>query len=225
MTENTTPQPTPKKKNIERLVFSAIFIALASVLSLFQPFQLPQGGGITILSMLPMVIIAYRYGMVWGLGSAFIYSVLQMLFGFSTVSAFFLPGDDQQIWWKAIIICFVDYILAYTAMCLGGLFRKKANASTALCLGSIVALSVRYLCHILSGAIFFGSWAEWWFTDVMGGDFGASVLAEYSGFGLATFYSVIYNGLYMIPEIILTAIGAYIVGKIPFVVGKSQNTL
>ena len=175
--------------------------------------------------LLPIVIIAYRYGMLWGVGSAFIFSVLQMLFGFSTVSAFFMPGDNQQVWWKAIIICLMDYIIAYTAMCLGGLFRKKANASTALCLGSIVALSARYLTHILSGAIFFGSWAEWWFTDVMGGDFGASVLAEYSGFGLALFYSVIYNGLYMIPEIILTAVGAYIVGKIPAVVGKSQNTL
>lgn len=209
--------------NTERLVVSAVFIALASVLSIFQPFALPQGGGITILSMLPMVIIAYRYGVAWGLISSFVYSVIQMLLGFNTVSAFFMPGDNQQVWWKAILICFIDYILAYSAMCLGGLFRKKANASVAICTGSIVALSVRYLMHIISGAIFFGVWAEWWFTDVMGGEFGASVLETYSGFGLALFYSVIYNGLYMIPEIILTAIGGYIVGKIPAIVGKEIN--
>ena len=85
----------------------------------------------------------------------------------------------------------------------------------ALCFGAIVALTVRYIVHIISGAVFFGAWAEWWFTDVMAGDFGASVLEKYSGFSLALFYSVIYNGLYMIPEIIITAIGGYVVGKIP----------
>ena len=207
-------------KSTERLVLSAIFIALASVLSMLQPFALPQGGGITILSMLPIIILAYRYGLLWGLGSSFIYSVIQMLLGFGTVSAFFLPGDDQQLWWKAILICLMDYVIAYTCMCLGGLFRKSNNASVSLTLGSIIALSCRYLVHILSGAIFFGSWAEWWFTDVMSGDFGTSVLETYSGFGLALFYSVIYNGLYMIPEIILTAIGAFIVGKFSTIVGK-----
>ena len=216
-------QPLDKKQNVERLVFSAVFIALASVLSLFQPFQLPQGGGITILSMLPIIIIAYRYGMLWGLGSSIIYSVLQLLFGFSTVSAFFMPGDNHQVWWKAIIICLMDYVLAYTAMFLGGLFRKKANPSTALCLGSIVALSVRYLVHVLSGAIFFGAWAEWWFTDVMGGEFGAEVLAKYSGFGLALFYSVFYNGLYMIPEIIITVVAALAVSRIPLIKIQSKN--
>lgn len=218
-TEETINRPS-KKFNTERLAVTAVMIALASVLSIFQPLQLPQGGGITIMSMLPMILVAYRYGMLWGLGSSFIYSVIQIFLGFGTVTAFFMPGDDQQVWWKAVLIVFMDYILAYTAMCLGGLFRKSANPSVALCLGAVVALSARYLVHIISGAVFFGAWAEWWFTDVMAGDFGASVLETYSGFGLAAFYSVLYNGLYMIPEIILTSIGGFAVGKIPIVAKK-----
>ena len=218
-TEETINRPS-KKFNTERLAVTAVMIALASVLSIFQPLQLPQGGGITIMSMLPMILVAYRYGMLWGLGSSFIYSVIQMFLGFGTVTAFFMPGDDQQVWWKAVLIVFMDYILADTAMCLGGLFRKSANPSVALCLGAVVALSARYLVHIISGAVFFGAWAEWWFTDVMAGDFGASVLETYSGFGLAAFYSVLYNGLYMIPEIILTSIGGFAVGKIPIVAKK-----
>lgn len=218
-TEETINRPS-KKFNTERLAVTAVMIALASVLSIFQPLQLPQGGGITIMSMLPMILVAYRYGMLWGLGSSFIYSVIQMFLGFGTVTAFFMPGDDQQVWWKAVLIVFMDYILAYTAMCLGGLFRKSANPSVALCLGAVVALSARYLVHIISGAVFFGAWAECWFTDVMAGDFGASVLETYSGFGLAAFYSVLYNGLYMIPEIILTSIGGFAVGKIPIVAKK-----
>ena len=50
-------------KNTEKLVVSALLIALSSVLSIFQPFALPQGGGITILSMLPIILVSYRYGM------------------------------------------------------------------------------------------------------------------------------------------------------------------
>lgn len=208
-------QTKHKKPNTERLTVSAILIALASVLSLFTPLALPQGGGITIMSMLPIILISYRYGLKWGTAAAFIYSVIQLLFGFSTVSAFFMPGDSQEIWWRAILICLLDYIVAYTSMTLGGIFRKKMAAPVALCFGVVVALTVRYIVHIISGAIFFGVWAEWWFTDVMAGDFGASVLEKYSGFSLALFYSVFYNGLYMIPEIIITAIGGYVVGKIP----------
>lgn len=211
-----------KKQNIERLVVSAVFIALASVLSVLQPFALPMGGGITIMSMLPIVILSYRYGMLWGVASSFIYSVIQMFLGFSTVSAFFLPGDNYQVWWKAILIVLLDYIIAYTCMFLGGLFRGKSSPSTALCLGSIIALTARYLVHILSGAIFFGTWAQWWFTDVMAGEFGSAVLSSYSGFSLSLIYSVFYNGLYMIPEIIITAVGAFFIGKIPAVVGKQQ---
>ena len=209
-----------RKPNVERLVVSAVFIALASVLSIFQPFALPQGGGITIMSMLPIILLSYRYGMLWGLFSSFVYSVIQMLLGLNTVSAFFLPGDSQQIWWRAVLIVLLDYILAYSSMCLGGLFRNKANPTAALCLGAIVALSVRYLIHIISGAVFFGLWAEWWFTDIMGGEFGAAVLAKYSGFSLSLIYSVFYNGLYMLPEIILTAIGGFVVGKIPYIAKK-----
>ncbi len=218
-------QKTNKKQNTERLVISAVFIAVASVLSLLQPIALPMGGGITIMSMLPIVILSYRYGIKWGAVSAFIYSVIQMFLGFSTVSAFFIPGDNYQVWWKAILIVLLDYIVAYTCMCLGGLFRKSGNVSTALCLGSIVALSARYLVHILSGAVFFGTWAEWWFSDVMAGEFGATVLSSYSGFSLALIYSVFYNGLYMIPEIIITAVGAFVIGKIPAICGNGQTTI
>ena len=211
------------KINTQRLGLSAVFIALATVLSLFQPLRLPQGGGITIMSMLPIILIAYRYGVKWGLVSSIVFSVIQMLCGFNTVSSFFMPGDNQQIWWKAILICLIDYVIAYSVLCLGGLFRKRASAPVALTLGTIVAVSARYLAHIISGAIFFGSYAEWFFTDVMGGDFGAGMLSQYSGAGLAILYSVIYNGLYMIPEIIITAIGAAIVGNIPAIVGKVEK--
>ncbi len=210
-----------KSTKTEKITVSAIFIALGTILSLIQPFSLPQGGGITLLSMLPVIIISYRYGMAWGGVSAFCYSVLQMLTGFKTVSGFFV-GEDKMALPLALASILLDYLVAYSVLCLGGIFRKNNNTSVALCLGSIVAVSARYIVHIISGAIIFGTWAEWFFTDAMGGEFGAEVLANYSGFGLSLFYSIIYNGLYMIPEIIITAIGAYFIGKIPAITGNKK---
>lgn len=210
-----------KSSKTERLTVSAIFIALGTILSLIQPFSLPQGGGITLLSMLPVIIISYRYGMGWGLVSSLTYAVLQMLTGFKTVAGFFV-GEDKMAVWMALASCLLDYIVAYGVLCLGGLFRKNNKPSVALCLGSIVAIGARYIVHIISGAIIFGSWAEWFFTDAMGGEFGAQVLSQYSGAGLSIFYSIVYNGLYMIPEIIITAIGAYFIGKIPAITGSKS---
>ncbi|MFT3952489.1 MAG: energy-coupled thiamine transporter ThiT [Oscillospiraceae bacterium] len=209
-----------------RLVETAMLIALATVLALISkllPLQLPFGGSVTLVSMLPIVLISYRNGIRWGLMGAFVYAIIQILTGLDVVRAFFLPGDSQMVAWKAILVILFDYILAYTALGLGGLFRKSGSPVKALCLGSIVALALRYLCHIISGAIFFGTWAEWFFTDEFQitsvGDF---VLGHFSGTGLAVVYSVIYNGLYMIPEIIITALAAALIARVPVVVRQAD---
>lgn len=207
-------------KNTKKLAMSAMLVALSAVLAIISmaiPLQLPFGGSVTLASMLPIVLVGYMFGVKWGLGSAIVFAVVQMFLGWGTVSAFFLPGDSQMLWYKAIIVCLIDYILAYTVLGFSGIFAKKIKKSAlALCLGSIFALMLRYICHIISGAIFFGTWAEWFFTDVMPG-MGDWVLSSFSGGGLATVYSIVYNGLYMIPEIILTAVLAAIV---PAVMGK-----
>ena len=73
-----------KNKNTARLAECAIMIALASVLSLIkipQFFFTSLGGSITLFSMLPICVIAIKYGLGWGFGTAFIYSVMQLLFG------------------------------------------------------------------------------------------------------------------------------------------------
>ena len=207
------------KKRTQALTVSAIMIAFAvsiSALCAVLPFlNLPFGGGFTIASMLPIIIVAYMYGTKWGLLTAFTYSVLQMLLGFNTVSAFFLPGDSQMVWWRAILVILIDYIIAYTVLGLGGVFRKKFGIGKALCLGSIFAISLRYIAHVVSGAIFFGAWAEWFFTQDGFPAWGQTILNTFSGDALAVVYSIIYNGTYMIPEIIITAIVACFVTRIP----------
>ncbi len=214
------------KNRTEALTVSAVMIAFAisiSAVCAALPFiNLPFGGGFTVASMLPIIIVAYMYGTKWGLLTAFVYSFMQMLLGFNTVSAFFLPGDGQMIWYRAIIVCLIDYVIAYTVLGFGGVFRKKFGKARALCLGSILALSLRYLAHNVSGTIFFGSWAEWFFTQEGFPAWGQTILDTYSGTELSLIYSVIYNGTYMIPEIIITATFACLVVRIPQIKVKDE---
>ena len=207
------------KKRTQALTVSAIMIAFSvsiSAICAVMPFlNLPFGGGFTIASMLPIIIVAYMYGTKWGILTAFTYAILQMLLGFNTVSAFFMPGDSQMLWWRAVLVVFIDYLLAYTVLGLGGVFRKKFSTRKALVLGSIFAISLRYIAHIISGAIFFGTWAEWFFTQDGFYSWGESILNTFSGGSLALVYSIIYNGTYMIPEIIITAVVACFITRIP----------
>ena len=120
--------------------------------------------------------------------------------------------------WMALCVCFIDYILAYTALGLGGLFRKNMSCAEGLVLGCIDALGVRYLCHIVSGALFYGEWAEWFFTlEGIYELLGKSVLETFDGGALALLYSVVYNGCYMIPEIIITPLVSLLLLRIPSV--------
>ena len=207
------------KKRTQAITVSAIMIAFAvsiSAICAVMPFlNLPFGGGFTVASMLPIIIVAYMYGTKWGILTAFTYSVMQMLLGFNTISAFFLPGDSQMVWWRALIVIFIDYLLAYSVLGLGGIFRKKFEMKKALVLGSIFAISLRYIAHIASGVIFFGAWAEWFFTQEGFYSWGSVILDTFSGASLSLIYSIIYNGTYMIPEIIITAIVACFVVRIP----------
>lgn len=208
---------------LHRMIVTAMMLALSTVIALLcgliSFLNLPFGGSITIASMLPIVLISYMYGIKWGLFTGGVYSVIQMFLGHSTVSGLFTPGNDSyQGIWIALCICLLDYILAYMSLGLGGIFRKKiANKGLSLCLGSIVALAVCYAFHMLSGFIFYGAWAEWFFGDTIIADWAVSkwILQNISGKALAFVYSLVYNGCYMIPEIILTAILAFPIAKIP----------
>ena len=209
--------------NTRRLTESAMMIALSTIIAFICslipaiPFNFPFGGGVTIASMLPIILIAYLYGTRWGLLTAFVYSIVQMLLGHSTISSLFLPVEDggMQLY-AALLICLIDYVLAYTALGLGGVFRNKMSRGKALILGSLVALAARYLCHIVSGAIFYGAWAEWFFEqEGIYETIGKTVLESFHGNTLAVIYSVVYNGCYMIPEMIITPIAAWLVLRIP----------
>ncbi len=210
----------------KRITESAMLLAIAIVLELVSKIFIPEmpfGGQVTIVSMLPVVLISYRHGIKWGLFSAFVYALLEMALGAKTVSAAFLPGyfGDGAMIFNALLMCLLDYIVAFTVLGLGGIFRNRIKKpGVSLLCGSLVALGLRYLTHILSGYILFASYAEWFFTQEGFPAWGARLVETLSPFALGMTYSVVYNGFYMIPEIICTAVVSILLARVPKIVTK-----
>lgn len=171
-----------------KLVESAMLIAVATVLSLVK-IDMPMGGGMTVVSMLPLVIASHRYGWKWGAVTAFVYSVLQLMLGLDNVryaSSFIM----------AVGIVFLDYIVAYTLIGFSSLGEKVfKNSRAALAAGIAVTFFGRFVCHFITGV--------WIWDALWPNEFGmASVV-----------YSLVYNGWYMAGELVLTEIAAMLLYK------------
>lgn len=176
------------------LVTGGVLVALGTVLSFIKVFDLPYGGSITLCCMLPVMLFAYRTGIKWGLGAGFVFSVLELLFGLDALKG--ISGAT------VVGSIFLDYLLAFTVLGLAGIFRGKIkNDPAAFTLGCFVAGMLRYASSFLSGWILWGQYADANFSPM---------LAGLSGNTLACCYSLVYNGSYMIPEIIVTCIAAFL---------------
>ena len=216
MSEQATPavtntaSPANRRVNTRRLAETAIMIALATILSELKIIPWVFGGGITIFAMVPMIFVSYRWGLKWGFFSAFVFGILQLLLG---VVKHGMNGLDL---WVLVADLVLEYLLAYTLLGLGGLFRNKIKRPwLALPLGGAVAVAARYLVHFIAGVLIWGNYAEWFFVEDAGAGIGASVLNNFHGLGLAAVYSGIVNGSLFLGELIVTVIGLVIVGLIP----------
>ncbi|MBO4902664.1 MAG: energy-coupled thiamine transporter ThiT [Lachnospiraceae bacterium] len=172
--------------NARRLVESAVMVAVATVLSLIKLLDLPYGGTVTIASMLPVIIISYRHGLRFGLLTGFVFGIIQQLLSLNTLSY-------VTTWQSVVAVIVLDYIVAFMVIGLGGLFRKMRSQPLALLYGTLFVCALRYACHVISGATV---WA------------GLSIPTN-----AALIYSFIYNATYMIPETIVTACAAYMIGS------------
>ncbi len=181
------------KNKTKILVEGAVMVALATVLSYIRIFRLPWGGSITLLSMLPIVLFSIRRGLGAGLTVSFVFSLVQFTQG--VVDGIFGWGLTPGMLIACILL---DYIVAFTVLGLAGIFRKKGFAGW---IGGIaLAVVLRFVCHFLSGVVVWKSFGELW-----------------NGFSTDnTFlYSFLYNGSYMLPELIFTLIGAIALLKVP----------
>ncbi len=172
----------------KKLVECALLVAVGTVLSLFSVVQMPYGGSVTLASMLPVILIAYRHGLGWGLGSGAVYAVVQQLLGLKNLSYF-------TTWQSIVAVILLDYMIAFVVTGLGGVFRRVVKQQNlALVYGSILVGVLRYVCHVISGATV---WA------------GLSIPTE-----AALIYSLGYNATYMIPETVVLVLAAYYLGSL-----------
>ncbi|MBN1778243.1 MAG: energy-coupled thiamine transporter ThiT [Clostridiales bacterium] len=175
---------------LRKITETAIMLAVATVLSILQftgPWAL--GGSITVCSMLPIILIAHRYGTKWGLLTALTYSLLQLLLGLRNVQ--YAPNAVT-----AIGIIMLDYVLAFGVLGFAAVFDSVFKSrKKSLMIGIIVTMSGRFLCHFVSGIII---WEALWPNSL----------------GWATWiWSLAYNGSYMLPEILITLAVAYVLYK------------
>ena len=184
------------------LVEGALLIAISAVLSIWPKFKfLPYGGSITVCSMLPIILFSYRRGIKWGLLAGLAFALIQTITGFTSSGTGFVPFIFELLF---------DYLVAFTVLGLGGMFRGKLGSSKKeFVIGTVVAIMLRYLSHFISGYVVWGEYAEWFFGEV--GPWGQNILNTMSGNALSAFYSLVYNGTYMIPELIITTIVAAII--------------
>ena len=176
-----------------KLTEGAAMVALATVLSYIRVLKLPWGGSITLLSMLPIVIYSIRWGIKPGFAVSFVYSLVQ--FGQGILDGLFGWGLTPV----SLIACILlDYIIAFTVLGIAGLFREKKTGGAIA--GIVLAVFLRFVVHVISGVVIWHSFGSLW-----------------EGFSTDNeiLYSLLYNGAYMLPELIFTIIGAFALLSIP----------
>ena len=142
-----------------------LMIALAVVLHMIKLYHLPQGGSVTPGGMLPLLLISFCYGPAVGFLTGFCYGLLNL------IQDPFILSPLQVLF---------DYPLPYMALGLAGYFSKN------IYLGATVGIVARFICHFISGVVFFGSYVPE----------GTSIYA----------YSLIFNASYLVPELIICLI-------------------
>lgn len=175
-------------KRTRILTECAIMIALSCVLSVITIYSLPQGGSITAFCQVPIIVLSYRHGLKWGAFSGFVLSVFQMISGLSAFS--YVKTIPAYI-----AVALLDYLLAFTVLGLGGMFRNKIkNQAMSIGIGAGVVSVLRLLCHFLSGVTVWADYAE--------------------GFKSVWMYSLAYNGSYMGIETAITVLGVVLLSAV-----------
>lgn len=137
-------------------------LALAAVLHAVRIYHLPQGGSITLGSMIPILLIALYYGAEVGYLTGFLYGMINLI-------------QDPFILHPVQVL--FDYPLPFMALGLAGYFKER------MMLGTTIAVFGRFICHFLSGVVFF---------------------ANYAPPGMSPYlYSLVFNGSYLVPELVI----------------------
>lgn len=133
------------KLTTKTLAFGGMCVALSFILSYIKLFEMPQGGSVTLVSMLPVMLFAFVCGPSAGIIAGLAYGFLQ-----------FFQGAYAAHWLSILL----DYPLAFAWLGLVGILPKTIKSlSIRFGLGSFISILGRFFMHLLSGAIFFAEYA------------------------------------------------------------------
>lgn len=183
---NSQTKTSGLNPTVLRLVESAVMLGLATALSLVKIFQLPLGGSVTLCSMLPVLLIGYKYGPKWGLLTSFAYGIIQLLLDLGKALSWGLTPT-------ALAASFVfDYLLAFAALGLAGIYGKGFKQYIA---GMTTAVILRFVFHVISGVTAYASWLpkEWK--------------------GHLFLYSLAYNGSFLLPDFAICLVVGLLIFK------------
>ena len=185
----------------EIAIFSALALALDFLQSGYSKGLFINGGSIGI-AMVPVFIIAYRRGLVAGLISGFIVSILQMLGGIYVVTGATYDGAMQ--FFAPFIQILLDYVLGYTVVGMAGAFSGKYKKGKTIkerilwiVVGTVIGGLLKYACHVLAGGLF-------WLNQNAKPMFGVT--------DETWLYSFVYNGAACIPSTILSTAIMVLIG-------------
>ena len=125
------------KFDAKMLTTIGIALALTAVLNMLKIYKFPQGGGITLGSMIPIILIAYAYGPLVGMLTGFLFGIISLFI-------------DPYILHPVQVL--FDYPLPFMAVGVAGFFKNKY-------LGASIGMLLRFISHFISGVVFFGSYA------------------------------------------------------------------
>lgn len=183
-----------KKKNVLKITECAIMLALATVLSFIKIIQMPMGGSVTLCSMLPIMLIGIKYGNLTGGAVGLMYSLIQLVMDLPGGNVFYASMSAGV----AIIIALFDYVVPFTAIGFAGMFRKIKTEKIPMLgayIGVAVTIVARFACHFITGFSVWGQWAP-------------EGMSKY-------YYSLAYNGTYLLPELGITLVVAIILLQVP----------
>lgn len=187
-TSQNSENNTNKKISTRILVEGAVMVALSAGLSFIKIIDFPWGGSVTLLSMLPVIFFSIKRGVKAGFTASFVYALFQLFQG--ALDGVFGWGLTPLM----LCICILcDYIGAFAILGIAGLFRKKGLVGCIS--GTALAIVGRFLFHFAGGIVVWGTIGKIW--DTFSTD-------------NKVIYSLVYNGAYMLPELVLTIIGAVI---------------
>ncbi len=185
---------TRRQWNARMLASGAVCVALSFVLSCIRLYRMPTGGSITPGSMLPLMLFSVAYGAGPGLLAGLVYGILQYL---------------QGGWWLNVWQFLLDYILAFTVLGLAGIAHKKSKGWMYVAIP--FAALMRALCAFLAGLM--------WVADTPVADL---VIGSWQ-FSSPVLYSLVYNGVYLIPDTLICLLLSALAGKqlLRAITGKS----